>query len=201
MALRLHRWLIFGFVYGNPLIPVYSFKTGKFSFVKPKVVFAVAKSASVALVMANVDGDIGALNACRTFDGECRLNNLGAESEIYWRSFALAFIYNWVRETMCDVRDLMEDANEGIPTLPVTVGPWNAVALTTMGTFLTEQYIFAGLMQGNLLAFPGWESVARQIITLLGCFTVFNKPREDKLTWSLVAFVGLLPATWAQSRL
>lgn len=188
-------------MYGNPLIPVYSFRTGKFRLVKPKVVFAVAKSASVALVMANVDADIGASHACMVHNWECRWNNFGTGSEIYWRSFALAFLYNWVRETMCDVRDMAEDSAEGVPTLPVTVGRKVALGMLVVGTFLTEQVIFSGMMQDDFFAFVGWDSVARQVVTLLGCWAIFDSPREDKWTWSFIAFLGLLPATWAQARL
>lgn len=201
MAFRLHRWLIFGFVYGNPLIPVYSFKTGRFRLVKPKVVFAVAKSASVALVMANVDADIGASHACVVHDWQCRWNNLGVGTEVYWRSFALAFLYNWVRETMCDVRDMTEDAAEAVPTLPVTIGRRATLVLVALAVPATEQFIFSWLMQGDALAFAGWEAVARQVVTSTGCLLVMNQPREDKWTWSLVASFGLLPATWAQARL
>lgn len=188
-------------MYGNPLIPAYSFETGKWRLVKPKVVFAVFKSASVALVMANVDADIGATHACMAHDWECRWDNLGVGSEIYWQSFALAFLYNWVRETMCDIRDRVEDSAEGVPTLPVTVGRKTALAMLVVGTFLTEQVIFSGMMQGDFRAFVGWDSVARQAVTLLGCWAVFDRPREDKCAWSFVAFCGLLPSTWAQARL
>jgi 4-hydroxybenzoate polyprenyltransferase len=192
-AWSLHRWLIFGFVYGNPLIPTYSFKTRRVTLIKPKVVFAMAKSALVAIVMTYVDADVGASHACKVHDWQCA----GVGGSMYWRAWAVSFAYNWVRETMCDVRDIDEDRDEGVPTLPATIGKRWTIALLVSVTFCIEQIVF----RGQLLAAPGLDSVARQLIAFLGCLLIAKRPREAKWTWSFIALCGLLPATWGQASL
>lgn len=203
-SVRLHRWLLYGFVYGNPLIPYYSFKTKALRLAKPKVVLSWLKSASIALVMANVDADIGATHACMVVDGaRCPRWDLEADgsaagaADTYWRSFAVAFLYNWVRETMCDVRDLDEDTEEGVPTLPVAFGKSGTLALILFVAVAAEQ-VFMG--SGLLRPLP-FDSVLRVAVTFVGCVLIKDRPREDTFTWGLIALIGLCPATWAQARL
>lgn len=196
-ALQLHGWLLVGLTWSRPIFPVYSFRTGKITWAKPKAVFAVGKSAVVALAMAHLV-EVSADRACMAKEGYCIWNFpfLGLDHLVYRRTWACSFLYNWVRETIYDARDIAEDTEEGLLTLPVVLGKRNTLILTTVVTFVAEQYITGR----GMLAVPFFESILRQVVTAVAMMLAVNRPREDHFTWSMMALFGLLPATWSQVR-
>lgn len=138
------------------------------------------------MCMGYVDADVASYHACLANPGFCR------PDEIQMRTLAFSCLYNWVRETVFDTRDIDEDVKEKLHTLPVTLGRTMTIWLATLVAFV-----------GDVLISPstGFENVIRPASMMLLCLFCLQYPRESGGAWAIFALFGLTPATWAQIRL
>ncbi|KAI9758074.1 MAG: hypothetical protein M4579_003205 [Chaenotheca gracillima] len=185
IAIRIHRFLLIGMLWGTPCIPTYSAHKG-FIFSKPKRLFGEAKSLVVALCMGPVDADTAQAHACALYPGLC------APSTIMWRSIGLSILYNWIRETVCDARDIEEDKRENLRTLPISLGKNNTIALMAVVAFVGDALLSQKL---------DMEVVIRVAASIILSTVVLQHPRENGMAWSFQALFGLTPCWWAQARL
>ena len=107
-------------------------------------------------------------------------------------SLAYSMLYNFVRETICDVRDIEEDTHEGLITLPVVLGHQKTLVLLAVTTFVGEYYLSGGFTSEGLL---------RATLTITASAMVAAQPREKTGYWAFLTTFGLTPAWWAQAGL
>lgn len=101
-------------------------------------------------------------------------------------------LYNFIRETICDARDVAEDKREGMRTLPIALGSTGTMVFLFLTATLGDVIITGGF---------GMEPLLRSVITMVMCAVVVRQPRENGKYWGFLTLFGLLPAWWAQYRL
>lgn len=119
------------------------------------------------------------------------------------RSLYLAILYQFFRETSCDIRDIDEDIRDGMKTLPIRLGKTNTLLLMAIMGTLLDTLITKGIrlnwsgIQMNSSLFLG--SILR-VGTLIGVYTrILQYPRENYLAWGMISLLGLAPVLWAQA--
>jgi len=121
------------------------------------------------------------------------------------RCFLLAVVYNFIRETSCDLRDVAEDAKEGLQTLPVRLGKQNTMLLMTivgllLDISLTESIAFtmSGIVvQPRQLAY----ALLRVGLTMTAYWQILKYPRDNQWAWGAVCLFGLVPVLFAHAAL
>jgi 4-hydroxybenzoate polyprenyltransferase len=108
------------------------------------------------------------------------------------QSLAYSMLYNFLRETICDARDVFEDKQEGLRTLPMVLGPNGTMVFLAITAIFGDMAITGGF---------DMESLFRSVITLIISGVVVRQPRENGTPWGFLILFGLLPAWWAQFRL
>lgn len=135
----------------------------------------------------------------------CRQGYQCVERDVRTRSFYLAVLYQFFRETSCDVRDIPEDTKEGIDTLPVKLGKLNTMLLlATIGVLID------GLLTHGIDITPGGVLVNSQLLThaflrvgltMLAYWQVLRFPRQNAWAWGSMSLLGLSPVLFAQGAL
>jgi 4-hydroxybenzoate polyprenyltransferase len=121
------------------------------------------------------------------------------------RCFLLAVLYNFIRETSCDLRDMEEDAKEGLQTLPVRLGKQNTLLLMTIAGLVLD----AGLTQSIAFTLSGISvrplqlaySILRVGLTMAAYWHILKFPRDNHWAWGSVCLLGLVPVLFAQPAL
>lgn len=163
--------------------------------------FREAKSLVVAVCMAYVTVDTSMVYFCggsttahcseRSFRGEC---------------LALAILYQFFRETACDARDIAEDTEDGMKTLPIRLGRKKTLYLMgIMGTLvdasLTRGISFDGAwgiyIDKSLLT----EAILRVGLTTLFYSEVLEHDHGNVVAWGTSSLFGLTPVIWAHRSL
>ena len=119
------------------------------------------------------------------------------------RALGLAVLYQFLRETTCDARDIEEDTKDGMKTLPVRLGKNNTMLLMTTTGILLDGLITGGM----LLSRSGFQLDGALLIgsifrvgTMMGIYSwVLQYPRANRLAWAAMSLLGLIPVIWAQS--
>jgi hypothetical protein len=158
-----------------------------------------AKSLVVALCMASVCAEASMAYYCRQAESQCSDRNLRR------RSFYLAVLYEFFRETSCDVRDIVEDAKEGLKTLPVKLGKQNTMLLMTvvgllLDSILTQSVAFTA--SGIIVRSPQLaHAILRIGLTMIAYWQILKYPRDNYWAWGCMSLFGLVPVLFAQAAL
>ena len=118
----------------------------------------------------------------------------------------LAILYQFFRETVCDVRDIAEDTKDGMETLPIRLGGKNTLCLMgVLGTFVD-----ASLTRGISID-SSWgfyidkfclaEAILRVGMTMLFYSKILEYQHGNVIAWGTASLIGLTPVVWAQRSL
>lgn len=163
--------------------------------------FREAKSLVVAMCMSYVTVDTSMVYLC---SGSTTTQCL--ESSFRGECLGLAILYQFFRETVCDARDIAEDTEDGMKTLPIRLGRKNTFCLMgILGTFVDAALTRGILIDGAwgiyvdriLLA----EAILRVGMTMLFYSKVLEHHHENVIAWGTASLMGLLPVIWAQRSL
>ena len=182
-------------VHATPLVPIWSFRSRKFNFVKLKDVLGAFKSSFGAVCIGLMDTKVVAQHVCAAHPSSC-----GSEVSSMRQARALAYtiLYDFLLETIFDLRDIDEDVRNGVKTLPVALGRERTLLLLAAVVNLGD-LIITGV---RLDLWTAAECVFRSTLSwALFAYTASNRPRSDTAAWGLVTLIGLVPAWWAQVRL
>jgi len=157
-----------------------------------------AKSLTVAVCMGYVTADTSMFYFCYR-DGKCN------EPSLRTRSLCLAVLYQFFRETACDIRDIEEDTKHDMKTLPVRLGKDNTLFLMAVLGMLLDTLITGGVLvtwtgiHVDLSLLVG--SIAR-VGVLIGVYSkILKYPKGNNLAWGVMSLLGLVPVLWAQATL
>lgn len=186
--LRLLGVPLLAVVYALPLIPVYSWKTRSFSTVKFKYFLGPFKSIFGATCMGLMD-----VTAVVLYLRGTMLHPEKASSAGYFRVLMYTITYDFLWESICDVRDIKEDAQHNVTTLATAFGIHRTLLLLGGSTVMGDLAIT--LLGGGSVVL----SVVRSTV-FWGAFgaTALHKPRSAMYVWGLATLVGLLPV-WLAS--
>lgn len=147
--------------------------------------------------MALVCADASMGYYCREAEFQCSDRNLRR------RSFFLAILYEFFRETSCDVRDIAEDAEEGLQTLPVRLGKQNTMLLMTvvgllLDSVLTQSVVFTA--SGIIVRSPQLaHAILRVGLTMAAYWQILKYPKDNYWAWGSMSLFGLVPVLFAQA--
>lgn len=121
------------------------------------------------------------------------------------RVLALSFVYQFLRETTCDVRDIAEDEREGMKTLPVRLGKTNTMALLAILTLFMDTWLTGAVSISNTGLVMQPASLAgglvRSVGTVLAYWQILEYPKGHLLSWGCMSLLGLAPLLWAVAML
>lgn len=121
------------------------------------------------------------------------------------KSFYLAILYQFFRETSCDIRDIKEDTEEGLETLPVRLGKWNTLLLMTIVGIIGDAILTGGVMMNHeTIAFDPNKlarTSIRILFTMAAYIVILRYPRHHQLAWGTMSLCGLAPVLFAQAAL
>lgn len=135
-----------------------------------------------------MDVNPATVRACGLYPSLC------SPKDVRLRSLAYSVLYNFLRETVCDARDIAEDEKEGVMTLPIALGGRRGRTMLLLAVTVVLGDI---VITGDL----GMESLLRATLALGMSHVVLTQPRENGLAWASLALFLLLPVLWAQVRL
>lgn len=183
-------------VHATPLIPFWSFKMRKLQFTNLKNVLGIFKSLFGACCIALMDTRPMVQSACFRQAEACH-SNFSRRRQT--QALAYTVLYDFVLETVFDLRDVDEDKRNSVRTLPVALGGNRSLLLLTAIVLPGDL-----LIQGNIE--PEFETVAESLVrsglTLaVLSIVVRTKSRGSTAVWGIVTLLGLMPAFWAQVKL
>ncbi|KAH7360213.1 hypothetical protein BKA65DRAFT_473374 [Rhexocercosporidium sp. MPI-PUGE-AT-0058] len=193
------RALPLGILWSARCIPQYS-KSDGLSLIKPKILLGEAKSLVVAICMASVSAQASIAYYCQTSGYKC------SDEALQTKSVQLACLYQFLRETACDVRDIDEDTKEGLVTLPVKLGKRNTLlVMLLLGLLLdltlTQSVVFTAahgvVVDPSLFA----HSILRIGSTIAAYLLILQYPRGNVWAWGTMSLFGLVPVLSAQEDL
>lgn len=130
--------------------------------------FREAKSLVVAMCMAYVTVDTSIAYSC---NGGTTTQH--SESSVHSKSLGLAILYQFFRETACDVRDVAEDARDRMKTLPIRLGRKKTFCLMgIVGTFV-DGAITRGISIDGLWGFHVDKILLAETILRVGMTMLF----------------------------
>ena len=160
-----------------------------------KDVLGPFKSAFGALCIGLMDTRAIAQHSCTVRPDSCNssVSNLRQN-----KALAFTIIYDFLLETVFDLRDVDEDQRDQVRTLPLALGPERTVVLLAVVVTLADLFITGLTWDISVVA----ECVLRSLLSwALSTYVVSRWPRSDSVPWALLTMVGLVPAWWAQVRL
>ncbi|KAK2768267.1 hypothetical protein FQN54_000119 [Arachnomyces sp. PD_36] len=118
------------------------------------------------------------------------------------RSLGLAILYQFIRETVCDTRDIDEDSKEKLNTLPVLLGRSMTLMFLLLVGIPADTFLTGGITLGWVGISVAWNlvlmSVTRVAVTVAFSSIVLRYPRDHHVAWGSMALLGLLPVLSAQ---
>lgn len=128
-----------------------------------------------------------------------------SDASLRRRSFYLAILYQYFRETSCDVRDIAEDTKEGLATLPVKLGKRNTLLFMGLGGVLLDSILTQSLIittSGIMVTFPEFAYSCLRVGSTMAAYSVILQyPRDHYWAWGTMSFLGLVPVLFAQAAL
>ncbi|PVH84681.1 hypothetical protein DL98DRAFT_610086 [Cadophora sp. DSE1049] len=193
------RALPLGLLWSARCVPLFS-KSGGVLLIKPKSFLGEAKSLVVALCMASVCAQASMAYYCQREGFHC------SDESLQWRSIQLACLYQFLRETACDVRDIDEDTREGLRTLPVKLGKQRTILFMGLVGLLLDLVITQSVVLtaagGIVVGFPhAIYSILRVGSTIAAYSTILQYPRANVWAWGIMSLLGLTPVLFAQAAL
>ena len=135
----------------------------------------------------------------------CHNRGQCTESSLRTKTILVTAIYQFIRETACDIRDIEEDTKYDMKTLPVRLGKRNTMFLVTvfgmlLDTLTTKGVVITGTgIHVNLTLLL--ESIVRVGVTMFGYTMILKYPKGHNTAWGLSSLLGLVPILWAQATL
>jgi 4-hydroxybenzoate polyprenyltransferase len=149
--------------------------------------------------MATVCAEASMAYCCRQDEFQC------ADRDLRARSFYLAVLYQFFRETSCDIRDIPEDTKEGLRTLPVKLGKQNTILLLATVGVLAESILTHGIditTTGIIVKAPLISRAFLRVgLTMAAYWQVLRFPRQNSWAWGSMSLLGLTPVLFAQAAL
>jgi 4-hydroxybenzoate polyprenyltransferase len=109
------------------------------------------------------------------------------------QALAYSMLYNFLRESLYDARDIEEDKRDGVSTLATYLGMSSTIALLLAAAVAGEAWISGAVtLEGNIRA-VGMVGLSSWIVT--------TQAREKRWPWVFFSLVSLLPAWHAQAQL
>lgn len=182
-------------VHATPLIPFWSFQSKMIRYTNLKNVLGILKSLFGAFCIALMDTKPIVRHVCAYYPASC---NSGVSKKRQKQALAFTVLYDFALETIFDLRDLDEDKQNGVRTLPVALGRRRTLLL--LATVMVPGDL---IIHGDKLGFWGAaESILRSTLTwFLLAYIGKNEPRGNTVVWGFLTIMGLLPSLWAQSGL
>lgn len=113
-----------------------------------------------------------------------------------------SILYNFIRETIYDARDIDEDTHEGITTLATALGMTGTMLVLTIAAVVGELwiggYVFTAIAPSPNFLFSG-EVIGRALVTVGLSSWVAKFPRESRWIWVPFSLLSLAPAWHAQA--
>jgi 4-hydroxybenzoate polyprenyltransferase len=157
-----------------------------------------AKSLTVAVCMGYVTADTSMFYFCYK-DAHCN------EYSLRTRSLCLAVLYQFFRETACDIRDIEEDSKHDMKTLPVRLGKNNTLFIMAILGMLLDTLVTKGVLMtwtGLHVNFSLLIGSISRVGVLIGIYSkILQYPKGNNLAWSVMSLLGLMPVLWAQASL
>tara|TARA_R110002060_G_scaffold25697_3_gene35212 strand:- start:340 stop:798 length:459 start_codon:yes stop_codon:yes gene_type:complete len=129
-----------------------------------------------------------------------------SDESVRWKSVQLACLYQFLRETACDVRDIEEDTREGLRTLPVKLGKEKTILLMGLVGLLVDLIITESVLLigtgGIVVRSPhATHSCLRIGSTIAAYSLILQYPRANVWAWGIMSLLGLTPVIFAQAAL
>ena len=181
--LRLLGVPLLAVVHAIPLIPLYSRKDGAVSLVKLKYFLGPFKSLFGATCIGLMDVTAVALYLRGTMS-----HPENASSARHLRVLMYTIVYDFLWESIADVRDVQEDLHNGVTTLATAFGVQRTLI------FLGGSAIVGDLSITILGGGSATLSALRSVF-FWGAFTALAvyRPRRSMYAWGLASLVALLP--------
>jgi 4-hydroxybenzoate polyprenyltransferase len=136
-----------------------------------------------------MDAGPATLHACSLSSEYCTSS---ASMDHCFGALCYSVLYNFVRETTYDVRDILEDTKDGVTTMATTLGMRTTCYLLLGVTLVGETKIGGQVSVWAIGRVAGVMALSSWVAT---------HPRERQWTWALFSLLSLLPAWHAQARL
>lgn len=191
MALvRLLAVPLLAIVHAMPLIPLYSWSDRKLSFVKLKYFLGPFKSIFGGTCIGLMDTTAIVLYLCE--NRRCQTKAFEAKQ---LQVLAYTILYDFLWESIADIRDLEEDRHNGVTTLATRYGVLRTLSLLAASTIIGDVCITSVGSRGAITLL----SISRPVF-FWGAFGLLavHKPRRAVISWGAATLVGLLPV-WLAS--
>lgn len=181
--LRLLGVPLLAIVHAIPLIPVYSRKDGNISMVKLKYFLGPFKSLFGATCIGLMD-----VTAIVLYVRGTMLHPGNASSKGHFRVLMSTIVYDFLWESIADVRDVDEDLHDGVTTLATSFGVQCTLILVGCSTVVGDLCI-TFLSGGSTTLSP----VRSVFFWIAFSALALYKPRRNIYAWGLASLVALLP--------
>ncbi|KAF2159811.1 hypothetical protein M409DRAFT_29809 [Zasmidium cellare ATCC 36951] len=170
-------------VHGTPLIPPYSWKTGEISMVKLKAFLGPFKSLFGATCIGLMD-----VTAVLLYLRGTMPHPEHPPSTTHFQVLMYTIVYDFLWESIADVRDLNEDLQEGVTTLATAFGVRRTLMFVAGSTIIGDLSVTM-IGGGNAVL------AASRAVFFWGAFSALAtyKPRRATSAWGVGSLVGLLP--------
>lgn len=125
-----------------------------------------------------------------------------ASLDLQQRSLNVSILYQFIRETVCDIRDIGEDSQEKLTTLPVLLGKRLTLILLLLVGIPVDTFLTGGITLSWAGSSINWSlaatSALRMTVTVITYLVVLRFPRDNSIVWGSSALFGLLPVLSAQ---
>ncbi|KAF3005525.1 hypothetical protein E8E14_004191 [Neopestalotiopsis sp. 37M] len=190
-AIRIVWYLGLEVFWAIPLIPVYTSRRG-FHLIKLRELFGPFKSAFVGVMAGSMDVEPASHHVCLLAHTAASRHTAGRPQHIA-QALAYSILYNFLRESFYDARDIEEDKRDGVSTLATYLGMSSTIALLLAAAVAGEAWISGAVtLEGNIRA-VGVVGLSSWIVT--------TQARENRWPWVFFSLISLLPAWHAQAHL
>jgi 4-hydroxybenzoate polyprenyltransferase len=129
-----------------------------------------------------------------------------SEPSLRSQSLGLAILYQFLRETVCDTRDIAEDTQDGMKTLPIRLGRKNTLRLLGIEGCVVDAAITKGITIDGVWGFHADkilipDTIIRVGMTILFYSKVLEHNHGNFMAWGIASLIGLTPVIWAQRSL
>ncbi|RYP68188.1 hypothetical protein DL769_005582 [Monosporascus sp. CRB-8-3] len=148
--------------------------------------------------MAYVTADTSMFYFCHDKDTVCN------EQSLRTRSLCLTVLYQFLRETACDTRDIAEDTKDGMKTLPVRLGKRSMLLVMAgvgalLDSLITDAILVTWLGIQVSAPLVLWSTV--RAVGLIAFYTIVLRYPKGSMAWGWMSLLGLMPVLWAQAAL
>ncbi|KAI1845376.1 hypothetical protein JX266_008471 [Neoarthrinium moseri] len=133
-AIRIVWYIALEVFWAVPLIPLYTPRHG-FRFSKLRQLFGPLKSVFCGVMAGLMDAEPAAYHACLIYANDCSPDHQRMQSLAY------SILYNFIRESFYDARDIDEDTEANVTTMATSLGMSNTIAVLVAVAVTSEVWI------------------------------------------------------------